>query len=125
MNLDEIEIRRLQVSTHIGVPDEERADAQKLWISVWMRPGQSFHGLQDKVENTVDYHAVSLALADLAAGKPRCLIETLATDVAEFLLSNYPLRSVDVKVEKKILPNADFVAVKISRSGGNFPPSRH
>jgi len=116
MNPDEIEIRRLQVETHIGVPDEERAEPQALWISVWMRPSQGFSGLQDRVENTVDYHAVSLAIADLAAAKPRHLIETLATDVAEFLLSTYPLLSVDVKVEKKILPNADFVGVKITRS---------
>lgn len=116
MNPDEIEIRRLEVETHIGVPEEERAVAQKLWISVWMRPGQGFSGLQDKVENTVDYHTVSLALAELAAAKPRHLIETLAADVAELLLSSYPLKSVDVKVEKKILPNADFVAVKITRA---------
>ncbi|MBG7607484.1 MAG: dihydroneopterin aldolase [Verrucomicrobia bacterium] len=115
MNPDEIEIRRLQVETHIGVPDEERAAPQTLWISVWMRPAQGFQGVQDGVQNTVDYYAVSLAVAELAASKPRHLIETLATDVAEFLLSTYPLQSVDVKVEKKILPNADFVAVKVTR----------
>ncbi len=118
MKPDEIEIRRLQVETHIGVPDEERAEPQTLWISIWMRPGQGFSCLQDNVENTVDYHAVSLAIADLAASKARHLIETFATDIAEFLLSTYPLESVDVKVEKKILPNADFVAVKITRSRG-------
>ena len=118
MKPDEIEIRRLQVETHIGVPDEERAEPQTLWISVWMRPGQGFQGLQDNVANTVDYYQASLGIVALAAAKPRHLIETLATDVAGFLLSNYPLESVDVKVEKKILTNADFVAVKISRSGG-------
>jgi dihydroneopterin aldolase len=115
MNCDEIEIRRLKVSTHIGVPDEERAEAQELWLSVWMKPSQGFDGLQDKVSNTVDYHEVSLRLAELAAEKPRHLIETLATDVAEMLLSGYPLSSVDVKIEKRILPDADFVAVKITR----------
>ena len=30
MNRDEIQIRRLKVSTHIGVPDDERAEAQNL-----------------------------------------------------------------------------------------------
>ncbi|MEP2774541.1 MAG: dihydroneopterin aldolase [Luteolibacter sp.] len=115
MNPDEIEIRRLKVSTHIGVPDEERATPQNLWISVWMRPSQGFAGLNDKVEYTVDYYQVSLKLAELAAAKPRHLIETLATDVAEMLLQNYPLTSVDVKIEKRILPDAEFVAVKITR----------
>jgi len=115
MNRDEIEIRRLKVSTHIGVPEEERSEVQDLWISVWMQPSQGFCGLRDEVSNTVDYHRVSIELAGLAAAKPRHLIETMATDIAEHLLSTYPLSSVEVKVEKRILPDADFVAVKIRR----------
>ena len=112
---DEIEIRRLAVHTHIGVPDEERAEPQTLWITVRMRPSQGFHGLQDKVANTVDYYEVSQRLAELASEKPRHLIETLATEIAEFLLSAYPLSSVDVEVEKRILPNADSVSVRTRR----------
>lgn len=115
MNCDEIEIRRLEVSTHIGVPDEERAIPQTLWISTWMRPKNDFSNLNDAVQNTVDYYQVSIALTELAAAKPRKLIETLATDAADFLLKNYPLHSVSVKIEKKILPNTEFVAVKITR----------
>jgi 7,8-dihydroneopterin aldolase/epimerase/oxygenase len=116
MNPDEIVIRRLEVECHIGVPDEERAVPQKLWISVIMQPSQGFLGLQDKVENTVDYYEVSLRIAELAAKKPRHLIETLATDIAEMLLTSYPLKAVSVEIEKRILPNAQYVAVKIHRS---------
>jgi 7,8-dihydroneopterin aldolase/epimerase/oxygenase len=112
---DEIEIRRLAVETHIGVPDEERANPQTLWITVKMKPSQGFHRLHDKVENTVDYYEVSQRLAELSAEKPRHLIETLATEIAEFLLSDYPLSSVDVEVEKRILTNADSVSVRVRR----------
>ena len=115
MNGDEIEIRRLRVGTHIGVPDEERAEAQDLWISVSMRPSQDFSGLRDDVSNTVDYHRVSIELAELASARPRHLIETMATDIADHLLSTYPLSQVEVEVEKRILPDADFVAVRITR----------
>ena len=116
MNLgDEIEIRRLAVQTHIGVPDEERANPQTLWVTVRMRPSQGFHGLQDKVENTVDYYEISRRLIALAAQKPRTLIETLATEIADFLLSGYPLSCVDVEVEKRILTDADSVSVRIRR----------
>ena len=116
MNLgDEIEIRRLAVHTHIGVPDEERANPQTLWLTVRMRPSQGFPGLGDKVENTVDYYEVSQRLAELTSEKPRHLIETLATEIADFLLSGYPLSSVDVEVEKRILPDADCVSVRIRR----------
>ncbi len=118
MNPDEIKIRRLEVECHIGVPDEERAVAQKLWISIRMQPSQGFLGLQDKVQNTVDYYEVSLKITELAAKKPRHLIETLATDLAEMLLTSYPLKDVRVEIEKRILPNAEYVAVKIHRSIG-------
>lgn len=116
MTPDEILIHRLQVETRIGVPEEERAGPQKLWISLRLRPCQGFAGLHDNVANTVDYHAVSLGLAALAGKRPRHLIETLATEIAEFLLSTYPLESVEVEVEKRILPDTDFVAVRITRS---------
>jgi dihydroneopterin aldolase len=116
MNRDEIEIRRLEIECHIGVPDEERAQPQKLWITTRMRPSQGFIGLYDQVQNTVDYYEVSLKIADLATSRPRHLIETLAIDLAEMLLISYPLQSVDVEIEKRILPNAQYVAVKIQRS---------
>lgn len=115
MSRDQIEIRRLKVRTHIGVPDEERAQSQDLWISVWMQPSQGLSALRDDVSNTIDYYRVSIDLAELAARKPRHLIETLATDVAEHLLSSYPLSSVEVEVEKRILPDADSVSVRIRR----------
>lgn len=113
---DEIEIRRLAVQTHIGVPDEERTNPQTLWITVKMRPSQGFHGLQDKVENTVDYYEVSRCLIDLAAKKPRHLIETLATEIADTLLNFYPIRHVEITVEKRIIPAMEYVAVTIKRS---------
>lgn len=116
MNRDEIEIRRLEIECHIGVPDEERAQPQKLWITTRIRPSQGFIGLHDQVKNTVDYYEVSLKIAELASSRPRHLIETLAIDLAEMLLISYPLQSVDVEIEKRILPNAQYVSVKIQRS---------
>ena len=118
MNPDQIVIRRLEVECRIGVPDEERAVPQKLWITVVMQPSQGFLGLQDKVQNTVDYHDVSLKISELAGKKPRHLIETLATDLAEMMLTTYPLKAVSLEIEKRILPNAQYVAVRICRSVG-------
>lgn len=116
MNHDEILIRRLEVECHIGVPDEERSVPQKLWITAVLQPSQGFTGLHDEVRNTVDYSEVALEIARVAAKKPRNLIETLATDLAEMLLSTYPLAGVSIEIEKRILPNAEFVAVRIHRS---------
>lgn len=112
---DTIEIRRLQVSAHIGVPDEERAEAQTLWITVRLVPGQGFDGLADDIARTVDYHAVALEIQTLAASKPRNLIESLAVETADWLLGRHPLKSVAVTIEKHILPDTECVAVHVVR----------
>ncbi len=115
MSSDEIEIRRLKVSTHIGVPDQERADAQAVWISVIMRPAQALANLADDISNTIDYHQVAHDIAAIAKSKSRRLIETLAGEIADALLRAYPIASLEITVEKRILPDTDFVAVRIVR----------
>ncbi|MEN9975763.1 MAG: hypothetical protein RLZZ282_1769 [Verrucomicrobiota bacterium] len=113
---DTIEIRRLRVSTHIGVPDAERAVAQTLWVSVRMVPNHGFGALGDDLALTIDYHAVALELSALASAKPRCLIETLATEIADWLLDRHPLQRVALTIEKHILPDTECVAVHLERS---------
>ncbi len=112
---DTIEIHRLRVHTHIGVPDEERADAQTLLVTVRMVPSQGFTGLADDLARTIDYHAVALAIQELAAAKPRRLIETLALETADMLLAKHPLQRVAITLEKHILPDAACVAVHLVR----------
>ena len=113
---DTIEIRRLQVATHIGVPDEERAQAQDVLITIHMRPSLGFRGLHDDIRNTIDYAAVAAEIQHLAAAKSRHLIETLANDCASHLLSHHPISSVAITIEKHILPDAECVAVSIHRA---------
>lgn len=116
--MDTIEIRRLRVVTFIGVPDEERATAQTLWVTLIMTPTQGFEGLADEISRTIDYYQISLEIEALAAAHPRRLIETLATDLAGHLLENHPLDHVALSIEKHILPNTECVAVHIKRSSG-------
>ena len=113
---DSIEIRRLRVTTFIGVPDEERAVSQTLLVTVTMIPSQGFDGLADEISRTIDYYQVSLEIEALAAARPRRLIETLATDIAGHLLEGHPLQRVAITIEKHILPNTECVAVHIERS---------
>lgn len=113
---DEIEIRRLKVSTHIGVPDAERSSPQSLLVTARMTPSQGFNGLADDIARTVDYHAVAIEIQKLAASRPRQLIETLATELCDFLLTHHPLSKIAITIEKHILPDTECVAVHIERS---------
>lgn len=112
---DTIEIRRLRLATHIGVSDEERSTPQTLWITVHMVPNQGFNGLNDLLSHTVDYQSVALEIQALATAKPRCLIESLAIETANWLLEKHPLQSVSITLEKHILPDTDCVAVHLTR----------
>jgi len=113
---DEIEIRRLKVHAHIGVPDDERSAPQVLLITARLTPSQGFDGLADEISHTVDYHAVAIQIQELAAARPRKLIETLATELCDFLLRQHPLAKVAISIEKHILPDTECVAVHIERS---------
>lgn len=113
---DEIEIRRLKVHAYIGVPDEERSAPQALLITARLTPSHGFDGLADEISRTVDYHAVAIQIQELAAARPRKLIETLATELCDFLLLNHPLVKAAISIEKHILPNTECVAVHIERS---------
>jgi FolB domain-containing protein len=113
--VDLIEIRRLELVTHIGVPETERASPQTLWATLRMAPRGGFAGLGDELSRTVDYQAVAQDVVRLAAARPRRLIETLAVEIAEHLLAAHGLVWVAVTIEKKILPNTECVAVHLER----------
>lgn len=112
---DVIEIRRLRVLTHIGVPELERASAQALFITLRMVPSLGFLGLADDLSLTIDYSLVAEQITTLAAARPRHLIETLALDIAEHVLAQHAVVRVAVTVEKSILPNTECVAVHLER----------
>lgn len=112
----QIEIRRLKVQTHIGVPDEERAGAQELLVTVKITPRVAFSAIGDEIEQTIDYAALAEGLKVLALAKPRKLIETLASDLADLVLGHPLAAAVEVMVEKFILPDTECVAVHLKRS---------
>lgn len=112
---DTIEIRGLRLRTFIGVPDDERAEPQELKVTVVMTPRKPFAELNDDLAETVDYAAVAGEIEALALERPRRLIETLAHEIAEFLVTRHPLVRADVLLEKFILPQTECVAVRASR----------
>src|SRR5690606_16113141 len=109
-------IEGLELSVHIGVPDEEREHTQRLTVNLTLEPRRDFRGLEDAIENTVDYFALSKAVQALARERPRKLIETLAEEIAGLVLARFAVRTVQVELRKYILPDTAFVAVRLSRT---------
>jgi Dihydroneopterin aldolase len=53
-----IHIHQLDLMAHLGVPDDERATAQRLTCNLTLRPGRPFGELNDRIERAVNYAAV-------------------------------------------------------------------
>ncbi len=119
---DSIHISNLTLITHIGVPDGERAAPQRLSISLTLQPARSFADLRDRIEETINYTEVCAVVRALAAARPRRLIETLADDIAAEVLAEFPAcEVVEVELRKFILPDTDYVAVRLTRRRATSP----
>ncbi len=116
---DQIFIRGQRVSCHIGVPDEERANAQELIVHTRFTSSICSQLCDDHIDETVDYHAVYLRINEVAAVKSRKLIETLAEDLASMILAEFQVAEVSIEIEKFILPNTQCVGVAITRKNLN------
>ena len=112
---DEIHVRELELSAHIGVPEEERATPQRLTVSIVMWPGAGFQATSDDLRNTVNYAAVCREVKELVAVRRDKLIETLAEAIASRLLAAFPLARVQIELRKFILPDVKHVAVVLLR----------
>ena len=110
-----IAIKGLEVSAHVGVPEEERSRPQRLLLDLSFAAIDQPSDLSDEISRTVDYLAVSLRVAEVVGERPRKLIETLADQLAAALLAEFSLRWIEITIRKFILPNAEWVSVSIRR----------
>jgi FolB domain-containing protein len=117
-------IKALEVFYHVGVPDEERANPQRLLVTVEMSHDLSTAAESDDLARTIDYHAVAKRLARFGEGRSWKLIEKVAGDIARTILEEFGPGSVEVEVKKFILRETRYVAVQLTRRGGGLGPQK-
>jgi dihydroneopterin aldolase len=110
-----ITIVDLEVFYHVGVPDEERAKLQRLLLTVEMDFDFSAAARSDDIRDTIDYFAVSRRLLKFGEGRSWKLIEKLAAEIADVVLSEFKPESVTVEVKKFPIPQARYVSVSLTR----------
>ncbi len=115
MPRDQIVIEKLELWAHIGVPDAERAQPQRLTVTLILEPARGMQELRDDIGRTVDYHAVAKAVQEVARSRPRRLLETLAEEISTTVMSRYPVTAIEVLLRKYILPETEAVMVRIRR----------
>ena len=113
---DQIHIEQLDVFTRIGVPEEERANPQKLTVSISFWPSQQTSDLADRVERTVNYSTVAEETKNFVQDQSASLIETLADRLASHLLTSFPIQKVTIELRKFALQDAKYVSITVTRT---------
>lgn len=113
-----IRIEQLEVLANIGVPDEERASAQKLTFNLALFPVRPLADFNDEIDRAVNYAAVCAEVKKFVGPRRDKLIETLADALASHLLQAFEIRRITVELRKYILP-VEFVSVIVTRERGN------
>ncbi len=101
---DRIELRGLTIRGNHGVFDYERRDGQDfvIDITVWLELQAA--AASDDLADTVDYGGLAQRAADIVAGPPRQLIETVAAEIADDVMRDERIHAVEVVVHKPAAP---------------------
>jgi dihydroneopterin aldolase len=113
---DWIRIEQLEVSTHIGVSEEERGAPQRLTASISFWPNHEAGDLADKIENAINYSDVDEETKNFVRDQSVNLIETLADRLAMHLLKRFRIQKITVELQKFPFEDAKYVSVTITRT---------
>jgi dihydroneopterin aldolase len=113
---DEIHIEQLEISTRIGVPEDERATPQRLTISISFWPYHAQRDIADKIDNTVNYSIVAEETKNFVRLQSTNLIETLADRLAMHLLKTFRIQKITVELRKFPFEDAKHVSVTVTRT---------
>ena len=114
--MDKVFIKGLHIQTTIGFFQWEKEIKQTLVIDLAMAWNTAAAAENDELDKTLDYAAISEALAEFCNNNPVDLIETLAERIASFIMQTYNVPWLNLKVCKPgAVHNADTVGVEIER----------
>jgi dihydroneopterin aldolase len=117
--MDKILIAAIPLSVRIGVPDEERAEPQRLLLDLSLELDLEPAANTDDLSLTVDYQALVVKLQRLAQTNECRLLETLTGRVCRAALEDPRVIAVEARVRKfpaSLAGQAESVAVEMRRS---------
>jgi dihydroneopterin aldolase len=115
-SVDKVSIEGLTFQTTIGFFQWEKEIKQTLVIDLVMGWNTAQAAENDELAKTLDYATISEAIVVFANANPVDLIETLAERIAGFLIAEYKIPWLRLKVMKPTaVHNATTVGVEIER----------
>ena len=113
---DIVFIQGLRIEALIGVYPHERDAPRPLVIDIELHGDNRVPAASDALADALDYHAISMRLAEFA-GQTQCnLVETLAEQCAALILGEFGAAGVRLRLSKPgAFDCADTVGVVIER----------
>ena len=114
--MDKVYIEGLTFQTTIGFYQWEKEIKQTLVIDLAMGWNTALAAENDELAKTLDYAEISEAIVEFANNNPVDLIETLAERIATYLMTQYNIPWLRLKLMKPTaVHNATTVGVEIER----------
>lgn len=104
MSTDRIELRGLRVFGHHGVFDFEKRDGQEFVVDVTLWTDFSIAAKSDDIADTIHYGELADQVVEIVSGKPRDLIETVVSEVADAIMADARVQAVEVVLHKPSAP---------------------
>ena len=117
--MDKVFIEALEIDAVIGIYDWERTIRQPVQLDIEMDFDNRIPAASDKIEDTLDYKAVSKRLIQFVGDSSYGLVETLAENCARIIIEEFGVSRVRLKLSKLgAVRGARAVGVIVERSKG-------
>ncbi|HQV71383.1 MAG: dihydroneopterin aldolase [Xanthomonadales bacterium] len=114
--MDIVFIEDLRIETVIGIYDWERRIRQVVALDIEMRFDNTRPAASDRIEDTLDYKAVSKRLIAFVEAAEFQLVETLAERCATIILDEFNVQHVRLRLAKPgAVTGSRSVGVQIER----------
>jgi len=114
---DRIIIKDLCVECIVGVLPHERKNPQPLILTIKLQTNLQIAAKSKNLSDTIDYFDLANKAVKIVKEGKFHLLETLAEELAKFILKNKLVRTVSLEIQKpKAIPEAKFAAISIERS---------
>jgi dihydroneopterin aldolase len=121
--MDIVYIRDIKIECVIGVWDWERRVKQTVRIDLEMSADAARAARSDKIDDTLDYKAVTKRVVEFAGASEFQLVETLAEKIADIIRREFSVLWVRVRANKRgALRDAGDVGVVIERGDPKSAP---
>jgi 7,8-dihydroneopterin aldolase/epimerase/oxygenase len=113
-----IELERLEIDCIVGILPFERVTEQKIFVDVSMELDFAPPSASEDVADTIDYTVVSREITDLVRERKYQLIETMAVECVDLVLSRHTTvdRAAIAVHKPAAVPQAKDTVVRFGRS---------